>query len=712
MQMNMATEQPRILPPLRDDLALLAGPPTAAGAPTYTVHDPAAGRYYRIGWLQFEILSVWQAGQTAADIVTAIKRKPFMQVDENDVTAVADFLAANNLIVRSDAASVQSLAMRAQSQSGPFKWLLKNYLYLKIPLVRPDALLSRITPHLGFLFSARFYAVIFVLLIAAVFVVVRQWDRWTADFALIKTPQGILLTAAVLLVSKIIHECGHGIAAKRYGCRVPRMGVALILLWPVLWTDTTDAWRITDRKKRLIIDSAGVIAELMLAIAATLLWAAAPEGMFKTAMHILSGVAWVMTLAVNVNPFMRFDGYYILSDGKDIPNLQPRSFAYTRWWLRARVLDSSEAPPEQQDRATARFMIVYALACWLYRLILFTGIALMVYAYFFKALGIFLFIVEIWYFILRPVAMELPAWRRALSGRTTPPYLAAILIAVLSAVLISALPIHRGVNAHGYVRAPDEYLLEVPIPAQVTSLSLASGQSVKAGDVLAVLTAPDLAMQGALADAQARALYRQYEQQAVGTTTYHDAALSYGEALTRRAESLGFQTSQEKLTLRAKADGVLRDVPPDVRVGDWLPARQSLGILVPQGMRIDAFVPEQTLARLHKGQSATVRMASMGGVDDRVFKVVYVGAVPVRDLPYAEMAAQHGGPIDMLPQTQAERRYVPAEPLFLVTLQAREGDSALERAGPVDVRITADAHSPLVALLRHVFSVLIRESGF
>lgn len=712
MQIGAGNSQARLLPALRDDLVLLAGPPTAAGAPTYTIHDPGAGRYYRIGWLQFEILSSWMAGKTAADVVAAIVRKPFMQVDENDVNAVADFLAANNLITRTDEASVHMLAMRAQSQGGPFKWILKNYLYLKIPLVRPDKWLSRITPQLGFLFSGRFYAVMLVLMVAALAVVAREWDRWTADFALIKTPQGIALTALVLLVSKIIHECGHGIVAKHYGCRVPRMGVALILLWPVLWTDTTDAWRITDRKKRLVIDSAGVIAELMLAIVATLLWAIAPEGAFKTAMHILSGVAWVMTLAVNINPFMRFDGYYILSDGKDIPNLQPRSFAYTRWWLRARLLDSNEPPPEILARETTSFMIGYALACWVYRLILFTGIALMVYAYFFKALGIFLFAIEIWYFILRPVAMELPAWRRALAQRKTPPYFAGLLAMLGLLLLIFALPVHNGVSAVGYVRAPDEYILEVPIAAQLTSFTLKSGQRVKKDDVLAVLQAPDLAMQGAIADAQAQALYRQYEQQAVGAKTYSDAALLYGEALTRQAESLGFQTSQQKLTLRAKADGIVHDVPPDVRTGDWLPARQSLGILAPQGMRIDAFVPEKYMARLKQGQVATVRHASIAQVQGQDFEIVYIGAVPVRDLPYAEMAAQHGGPIDMLPQVEAEHRYVPAEPLFLVTLQSREQAVSLERAGPVTLRIAAEPHSPLMSLLRHIFSVLIRESGF
>ena len=196
---------------------------------------------------------------------------------------------------------------------------------------------------------------------------------------------------------------GHGLMTKRFGCRVPAMGVALLVMWPVLWTDTNDAWRLTDRRKRLAIDAAGMLAEITLAVVASLAWSVLPDGPVRTGAFLLSSSTWVLTVLVNVNPLMRFDGYFLLSDLIDVPNLQERGFAIGRWWLRERLFGLRAPVPEQFPLPKQRILTAYSLSALIYRFSLFLGIAIVVYHMAFKALGLFLFGVEIWWFIARPI---------------------------------------------------------------------------------------------------------------------------------------------------------------------------------------------------------------------------------------------------------------------------------------------------------------------
>ncbi len=151
-------------------------------------------------------------------------------------------------------------------------------------------------------------------------------------------------------------------------------------------------------------------AELMLAAFALNLWLLLPPGQIQGAVFALAAVTWIATLAVNLNPFMRFDGYYLLSDALEVENLQDRSFDLARWQLRKTLFGLRESCPEGLPDRLRNFLIFYAWGTWIYRLILFIGIAVLVYYMVFKALGIFLMAAEIIFFILLPIWREFRRW--------------------------------------------------------------------------------------------------------------------------------------------------------------------------------------------------------------------------------------------------------------------------------------------------------------
>ena len=170
------------------------------------------------------------------------------------------------------------------------------------------------------------------------------------------------------------------------------------------------AWKLRSARARLAIASAGILTELTIAALATLGWALAEPGALRDAFFYLATTNWILSLTLNASPFMRFDGYFILSDLLDFPNLHERAGAQARTALRRGILGLDEPWPEHFPARQRRGLVAFAIGTWLYRLVLFAGIAVAVYLLFFKVLGIFLFLVEIAWFILLPVWRELRQW--------------------------------------------------------------------------------------------------------------------------------------------------------------------------------------------------------------------------------------------------------------------------------------------------------------
>jgi putative peptide zinc metalloprotease protein len=426
--------------PLREELELLPGPVGWDGAPTWTLHDPPTGRFVRLGWMEFQLLLRWRLG-TAEAMVDAVAKETTLKPAADHVRRLAFQLQSAKLL---RPASPEALAALKQQYTAArnASWAsvaLKNYLFVRIPLVRPDRFYERNLPRIAWLFSRGFIVATVLAGLFGIILASRQWDSFVPGFPYLTTGEGIVLGILSLLLVKVLHECGHGFMSKRYGCRIRSAGVAFMVFVPMLYTDASDAWRLTDRRARLMIGAAGIMTELMIACWALLFWSFLPDGPIRSVLFFWATTTWVLTVLLNANPFMRFDGYYILSDWLDQPNLQDTSFQLARWHMR-RLFLGIEAPiPVQVGRTRRRFLIAFAYIVWIYRLLLFIGIAVLVYYMTFKALGIFLAVVEIGWFILRPIVGELREWwkaRDAMSVNPTTLPSGAILVLLLVAAFV------------------------------------------------------------------------------------------------------------------------------------------------------------------------------------------------------------------------------------------------------------------------------------
>lgn len=698
----------RLLPGLRDDLEIFAGP-TVAGAPTWTINDRARHRYFRIGWLEYEVLSRWGRG-TARAVARAVAEETTVSVAAEDVLDIARFLQVSEL-TRPDAEedSRRLLGLRRLRRRPLWERLLHHYIFFRVPLFNPDRFLERTLPLVRPFFSAPCAALTVGLALLGLLLILRRFQEFIHAFDWSFDLTGAVALAAALSVSKSVHEFGHAYAAKRLGCRVPRMGVAFMVFFPVLWTDVSDAWKLKDARSRLAIDAAGMLAELGLSAVAAILWAVLPDGPERGAMRLLASTTWAMTLFVNLNPLMRYDGYYLLSDALDVPNLQDRAFALARWRLRRLLFGPTDPAPEILPPRQTRIMLLYAYGAWIYRFFLFLGIALLVYHKFFKILGVFLMAVEVFYFILGPILREVRGWSASLgrSGDRTGGLVALVLLGLAGLAL--AVPWSRSLELPALLTAGRLTAISAPQAARVEELRLANGQTVRAGEALLRLSSPKLDHDAETARLRLERLTASAALASLRPDLARDGLVGRHELLQAELDLRGLRERQDRLVIRAPFDGVALDVPEDLAVGSWLAAKEECGLLADrEAPAVWAYVDEEDAWRITPGAAARF-YPNEPESPSLPLTVDFVDRSATRDLTHAELASPFHGPIAARPTK--DQGLVPERAVYRVRL-VPAGGTRPPRQAAGSVLVETDRASLLARLFRLAAAAFIREASF
>lgn len=698
-----------LLPPLREELQLLPGPTASDGSPTWLIHDPPAGQYIRIGWAEFEMLARWQL-RDPEQIAAAVSDRTSLRITARDVASLGERLQRMRLF-RAFGKDIEGLvkAHAARRSQGLAQRLLKNYIFFRVPVMRPDGVLRGLSGYVGWLYSPAFALLTIAAALVGLFLATRQWDAFTGGFPYLLTGPGVAVGLLALVVLKVFHELGHGLTARRYGIRARRAGVAFMFFVPMLYTDLTDAWRLTSRRQRVLIGAAGILTELVVACWALLLWSFVPDGLLRSVLFFWATAAWVLTVVVNASPFMRFDGYYVLSDAVDRPNLHATAFAFSRWHLRRVLLGLDDARPVRCSRTHQRFLIVFGYATWLYRLFLFLGIAYVLYLLPLKIFGIFLAAVEIWWFILRPIAQEVVIWwkRKSEFGMNMTLLRTAILLVGLIGLFLA--PVQTAVHGAAVVAAEQRTVVSAPAAGQIVSLDVEAGEQVSAGARLALLSSPRLANEAERLRAEIENLDRMIGMSGRSDALTQRVSVLMSERASRAEHLHSVEAEIDQLDIRAPFGATVVERSDGLRPDDWIGRGEPLVVLADLSrISIDGFIPEGDIARIEIGSAGRLHFPgdALRVVDVRV---TGIDAFHLDALPYPMLSSVHGGPLAS--RSDPDGRLVPETPVYRVRLEATTpiDTSRMEQA---HLRLDARPESYAGRLWRVVAGTVIRETGF
>ncbi|HNX27634.1 MAG TPA: peptidase M50, partial [Phycisphaerae bacterium] len=357
------------------------------GVGWYIIRDPANNDHFRLsesGYAFIALLDGYRTIEQAWKI--CLEKLGDDAPTQGEVLQLLGQLYMSNLLCGDMPPDCESLFARYKKRKlREIGATLGNILFLRLPLFDPDRFLEGFEKVFGWIFSWFGFALWAVLVVMGLAAVAGRWSDLVSQAGNVLAPSNLVFMYLCFVVIKAIHELGHGLACKKFGRlegdtgEVHTIGIMLLVFTPMPYVDATSSWSFRDKRRRIMVAAGGMYVEIAVAAVAAMLWAASASG---SILHALSYntmfIASVSTLLFNINPLLRYDGYYILSDILEIPNLYDRSKRYLYYLIRRYVWGIDSIINPAHTRGERIWFLPYAVASCIYRVIIFAGILLFI----------------------------------------------------------------------------------------------------------------------------------------------------------------------------------------------------------------------------------------------------------------------------------------------------------------------------------------------
>ncbi len=661
------------------------------GQPYYLIEDPLSGQYYRLGVVEWHFVSCLDGSTTVPDAISATNRKygPGALSDEN-ARNICQWLLQYKLVLGLRSHHAVPATPAAVAPGNPFM----SAFFVRVPICHPDALIQRLLPYCAWCFTWYAFAGWLLLTAYGTVIVFANWGKFCQSAAAYWSPSTWLQLYVVWLLLKIVHECFHGLACRRFGGHVGVAGVAFILFSPVAFVDVTSAWRFRSKWHRIVTSSAGMYVEFAIAAVACVVWQYTTSAAVEHLCHSIIVAASLSTLLFNANPLMRFDGYYILADLLEIQNL------YTSASQRARAFVGTvflgwDSPQRTMASDRKRLLLAYGLASMLWR----TSVSLsltIVAARLFHGAGLVLAIAGALCWFALPFIKFV---RFAMFGdgiNATQRKRLAISLAVTAATLatIALIPVPGGVRAPAIVEYAPLHTVRTASDAFVDCVHVVPGELVEQNQILVSMHSEEI-------QTEYESVKLAIEQSKIKARILHRD----DNVATYQAELMQLEAMQKRLaSLQKEVDGLIVRAPA---AGQVLTSRLSqlegqhvdigtplLKIGAEANKEVHVSIPEHFIEHFLRrvGGSPQVRVS---GAARRVRGVRLTSVEPRASdqLPSLALAAAYGGPLPVRPvaadKNSASGDYLLTAPRFQGVVQLEPNSAEKLRAGQLaDVSFT------------------------
>ena len=480
------------------------------GEPWHVVQDPVSNNFFRLNPVAHYFVGLLD-GKRIVDEAwrLTLDRYGDEAPTQNEVIGLLGQLNQSNLLRVDMPPDAQPLLERARRRRLKF-WggQAMSILFMRFPFYNPDRMLTNLAPIVRPFLGVWTLVAWFAWMIFCATAFLPELGRFVGDVNSVLLPRNWAWMFVLFILVKAVHELGHGIVVKRFGGVVHEFGIMMLVLFPAPFVDASSSWGFGDRWKRLLVGGAGMMFELALAGVAALVWLEANNGtLIQQLSYNVVFLASITTILFNANPLLRFDGYYMLSDFLDIPNLYERATRQMKWLIQRYAYGLTSVQPPSTARGESGLLTVYGIASQIYRVLILTGIILFISSQLLTA-GI---ILALWSFI----AWALVPLGKFIHWMATGPVLTehrlravCVTVGFLLAVWIGIgmIPADQHRRAEGIVQSATRADVAMLTEGFVKRVNVESGQTVTKGQVILVADNRELRAGKAQLEAQMRSL--------------------------------------------------------------------------------------------------------------------------------------------------------------------------------------------------------------
>lgn len=614
----------------------------------YLLKNDLTGGFTRLNESAYTFISHLDGYQTLDDTLQLFnKRHPEKALSSEQVIKLTGQLLAQDFLKLDESLNAEkqydlSKLRQKRSQLG---WA-SNPLSLKFNLFNPDRLLSKLDTVIGALFTRTAAFLAISTIVFGLFLAIFQRNEISLELnSELVAPRNLIAMTLIFIVIKFVHEFGHAFAIKHWGGHVKEMGITFLVFSPVPYVDASDSWAFQNKYKRVMVSAMGIITELIIASISIIVWSISEPGVIKTLALNSAIVASLSTILFNANPLLKFDGYYVLQDVLEIPNLYGRAQAYLTYLVLTYIVGhkSSESPAYEKEER--KWLLGYGVSALVYRFVLLSVITLYLVKTFF-ILGLLIGAWAVYHQVVSPIirgisylasSPELNHFRHISIFRS----LAAASIAVL---VFFFAPLPNSTYAEGAIWIEKQAQIYSTQDGYIEEILVESGSPVRKGDPLLRLSAPQL-------DAKIRkleAIKREYEIQ-----SNSEFVTSEGKFSTHKEsiETINFELDtlyddQENLLVKAKSDGEFFSPKVSSSKGIYVNRGEFIGyVFKPEQLIVQAVFPQNDIGKIRENtNNISIRLAEN---QQRELPIVIEREVPSSSsqLPNKALGANGGGQI-------------------------------------------------------------------
>ena len=537
-----------------------------------------------------------------------------------------------------------------QSERRKWKQRLMTPMAIRIPLFDPDHFLQRYLGWVKPLFSWQ-AAIIWLFVVAlAALLAGQHWPAMKYEITQqVLSPWNLVVLWLVYPLIKALHELGHAFATRMWGGEVHEMGILFLVFIPIPYVEASAASAFPEKRKRIIVGAAGIIVELFLAAIALFVWLNVEPGFIRTIAFNVMLIGGVSSLLFNGNPLLRFDGYYILADAVEIPNLGTRANRYLGYLVERYVFKLEDARYPTTSTKERTWLVGYSIASYMYRVVILIGIALYVAGTFFVvgvllafwalATQLLMPFIKLAKYVLTDNRLR-PVRPRAVSTST------GLLILLL--LLLFVMPVPLATRTEGVVWLPEQARIRTGTNCFVKAILAPRDSVVEEGQPL--VSCEDPGLRAKVKELRAKQQEYQARLDAERVKDRVQADILQDDLATTKAELARAEERLAQLVIRAQVTGTFVVPQYDDLIGRYLPQGEVLAYVIdPRLVRVRAVVDQAAIGLVRKHtDSIDIRLFS--DVSEIIQAQIHHEVPAATDqLPSAALGTQFGGPFQVEP---------------------------------------------------------------